>query len=234
MGEDAQGSSVHLLPYVISVSIGAFLTAIGVSLIRYYNPLFILGGILFSIGAGLVMTFDAGTTWGHRIGYEALMGLGVGFLALANVTPCQTYLDEKDHPVANGLTFFSSLLGATVSLPISNLIYNRALLNNVMALPADAKGPAFSILTDPTQVVHLKGTIPEATYNRVLGALNGAVQHTFILGLAFAIASAVFFWTVPWRPLMTEESLPGDVESEKQKTEQFQVAERRDQDHWMY
>jgi MFS transporter, DHA2 family, glioxin efflux transporter len=97
---------------VVSVSIAACITGVAVSWIRYYNPMFLVGGICFSTGAGLLLTMDANTPLSTRIGFQALMGLGVGFVALANVAPCQTYLDEKDHSVANGLTFFFSLLGA--------------------------------------------------------------------------------------------------------------------------
>lgn len=56
--------------------------------------------------------FEADTPLIKRILCEALMGMGVGFLMLANVAPCQTSLDEKDHAITNGLTFFCSLFGA--------------------------------------------------------------------------------------------------------------------------
>lgn len=112
LGETAEQSALNLLPYVVSVSLAAAITGVTVSFLRYYNPLFKLGSILFAIGAGLTITFNETTTLGVRIAYETIMGVGVGFLMLANVSPCQTFLDEKDHAVANGLTFFSSLLGA--------------------------------------------------------------------------------------------------------------------------
>ena len=101
-----------MLPYALSVSVGAVITGLGVSKVRYYNPFFILGGLLFAVGAELIHTFDAETGVGTRIGYEVTLGLGVGFLMLGNVSACQTTLPEEDHSVAQGLTLFCSLLGS--------------------------------------------------------------------------------------------------------------------------
>ena len=101
-----------MLPYILSVSAAAATTGIAVSKTRYYNPFFIIGGILFATGAGLILTFNTNSSVQTRVGYEILLGIGVGFLMLANVAPCQTALDEEDHSIALGLTFLCSLLGA--------------------------------------------------------------------------------------------------------------------------
>jgi hypothetical protein len=101
-----------LLPYVLSASAAAATTGVAVSKVRYYNPFFIIGGIFFATGAGLILTFNVETSSQARIGYEIILGLGVGFLMLASVAPCQTSLDEEDHSIAQGLTFLCSLLGA--------------------------------------------------------------------------------------------------------------------------
>ncbi|KAF8850742.1 MFS general substrate transporter, partial [Acephala macrosclerotiorum] len=111
-GQTAQESAVSLLPYVLSVGAGAIITGLAVSKVRYYNPFFILGGALFATGAGLIHTFNIDTSVRTRIGYEVLLGFGVGFLMLANVAACHTSLEEEYHSIAQGLTFFCSLLGS--------------------------------------------------------------------------------------------------------------------------
>jgi hypothetical protein len=111
-GQSAQESAISLLPYVLSVSVGAVITGLGVSKVRYYNPFFVCGGLLFAIGAGLIHSFDINTSVKTRIAYEAILGLGVGLLMLANVASSQISLEEEYHPTAQGLTFFCSLLGS--------------------------------------------------------------------------------------------------------------------------
>lgn len=112
LGQTAQQSAISLLPYVIASSIGAMLVGIGVSFFPYYNPFFLVGGATFVVGAALVHTLDDHITLLQRAGYEVVLGAGAGLLILANVAPCHIQLEERDHAVANGFLFLSSLLGA--------------------------------------------------------------------------------------------------------------------------
>jgi len=97
---------------VLSVSVGATITAAGVSRIRYYNPFFAIGSVLFAIGAGLITTLGANAAAHQWIGYQVCLGLGVGFVLLANAVPGQICLAEQYHSIANGITFLCSMLGA--------------------------------------------------------------------------------------------------------------------------
>jgi len=111
-GRSPESSAISLLPYVLAVSVAAATTGIAVSKVRYYNPFFIAGGIFFFAGAALIFTFAVNTPERIMIGYEIVLGFGVGFLMLANVAPCQTSLREEHHSVAQGLLLLFSLLGS--------------------------------------------------------------------------------------------------------------------------
>lgn len=92
--------------------IGAGMVALGVALVRYYNPFFLVSAVLLVAGAVLLYQIDSSLDKAHRIGIEIMLGSSVGALVLGNVLPCHTELQEKDHSVANGLAFLSSSLGA--------------------------------------------------------------------------------------------------------------------------
>lgn len=110
--ETAADSAVHLLPYVISASIAAGVTSFGATKTRYYNPFFILGGALFTIGMGFVSRIDDTLTQHAKFSYEVLVGTGVGLTVLGNIAPCHIDLPEKDHAIGNGLTGLGGALGA--------------------------------------------------------------------------------------------------------------------------
>jgi len=112
VGETAKQSAIHLLPYVVAASVASVLVGVGIPLVRYYNPFFILGSLLLVLGSGLVYTFDAQTSALNRSLSEAVLGSGAGFLILANVAPCHIQLEEEYHSVATGFLFLASLLGA--------------------------------------------------------------------------------------------------------------------------
>lgn len=103
-----------MLPYVISATVAAGITSFGATILRYYNPFFISGGILFTVGLGFVSQIDETLTEGTKFSYEILVGTGVGLMVLGNVAPCHIDLPEKDHAVASGITGLGGALGAYV------------------------------------------------------------------------------------------------------------------------
>jgi hypothetical protein len=103
---------MRLMPYVISVTAAVAITATTVSLSRYYNPYFMIGGVCMTVGAGLILHFGINTTTLVRVLYECVLGAGVGFMMLGNVMPCHTVVPEEDHSTAQALAFFSSMAGA--------------------------------------------------------------------------------------------------------------------------
>lgn len=113
-GDSPGQSAVHLLPYVVSATIGSCLTAVCVPRARYYNPFFVIGGVLFVVGSALTSRIDQNVGALYLSGLQAITGFGVGILVLANVVPCHIDLPEKDHSLANGLAFFLSSLGSYV------------------------------------------------------------------------------------------------------------------------
>lgn len=198
-GQSAQGSAISLLPYVLSVSTGAVITGLAVSKLRYYNPFFICGGILFATGAALIHTFDITTSLKVRIAYEAILGLGAGFLMLANVASCQISLEEKHHSVAQGLTFFCSLLGSTISLPVSSTIFNRILRYQVEPLDIPLLLKEL-VLSDPTKA---QSVVPAEYRQIILEVLVYSIRKAFLLGIVCSILCALSFYLVPWLPLIS-------------------------------
>lgn len=111
-GDSPGQSAITLLPYVVSATVASGIIAFVVPRARYYNPFFLTGGVLFSVGMGLISKVDVDISTMHLAGLQIISGIGVGILVLANVAPCHTDLHEKDHAIANGLAFFCSSLGS--------------------------------------------------------------------------------------------------------------------------
>lgn len=111
-GDSPGQSAITLLPYVVSATVASGVIAFVVPRARYYNPFFLAGGVLFSVGMGLISKVDVNISTIHLAGLQIISGIGVGILVLANVAPCHTDLPEKDHAIANGLAFFCSSLGS--------------------------------------------------------------------------------------------------------------------------
>ena len=59
---------------ITTIASGGLISAFG-----HYVPILVSGGIVTTIGMGLIYTLQIGSKSSHWIGYQVLTGLGVGF-----------------------------------------------------------------------------------------------------------------------------------------------------------
>lgn len=72
----ASDSGVRNLPLVIAASLFTIVAGVSISKTGHYWPVLLLGGILATIGAGLVYSLDIGSSSGEWIGYQVFVGIG--------------------------------------------------------------------------------------------------------------------------------------------------------------
>jgi hypothetical protein len=77
-GASAVSSGIRTLPLMLSVTVFSMSTGLMVTKIGYYTPFMIAGPIVRTIGLGLLTTFQPGTSAGEWIGYQILIGSGIG------------------------------------------------------------------------------------------------------------------------------------------------------------
>ena len=71
-------SGVRSVPLILGMSIALLVSSALVTLMGYFHPLLIAGGVLLTIGAGLIYTLDIGSSSGQYIGYQIIAGVGNG------------------------------------------------------------------------------------------------------------------------------------------------------------
>lgn len=80
----------------------AICTIIGghiVGRVGYFQPFLLFGGTLLTIGAGLLYTLDIGSSAGQYIGYQILVGVGIGTAIQIPVTASQAFSEMVDIPL---------------------------------------------------------------------------------------------------------------------------------------
>lgn len=77
----AISSGVLNLPLVLAMAVGSTISGITVSKTGHAAPFMIAGAVMATVSAGLMYTFDIGTSMGKWIGYQLLYGAacGLGF-----------------------------------------------------------------------------------------------------------------------------------------------------------
>lgn len=77
-GVSATKSGIDILAFMLSVVVGAGIGGALISQFGYYWPFLVAGPFLICIGSGLLYTVRADSSSATLIGYQILLGLGVG------------------------------------------------------------------------------------------------------------------------------------------------------------
>ncbi|KAI1764472.1 major facilitator superfamily domain-containing protein [Hypoxylon sp. FL1150] len=195
-GVSAFESGIMLLPMILSSVVGAVLSGVIISKVGYYTPFFYLTSIITPIGAGLMTTFTPSTGSGKWIGYQILIGIGLGCGSTMPLNVVQTVLERSDIAIGSALIMFMRFLGSTVFLSVAQTVFLSGLVKKITNLPD----------IDPSVINNIGATdLKNLVSGNDLGALlsdyNGAIIDVFYLVVAtFAVTifGSVF---VEWRNL---------------------------------
>lgn len=91
--------------------------------------------VLMPTGMGLISTFAVDTNHDKWIGYQVLLGLGIGIGMQQPSVPVQTVLKRQDVPTAMALIFFTQSLGGAIATSIANNVFTNKLAKGLAQIP---------------------------------------------------------------------------------------------------
>jgi hypothetical protein len=209
-GTSAEGSGIRTIPYLGSVIISSIVAGAGITVCGYYKPFMILGGAIFTVGAGMVYTLQVGSETGKWVGYQLLCGFGAGAGVQIPFIAVQVVLDNKDMPTGNAmasklpydaipslpyinqsytywtnqsnftLVVFFNSLGGAISISIAQNIFSNGLSSNL---------PKYAPQLSASDVInlgstHLREYVPPALLAGVLKAYMLALNQAYVLPIA--------------------------------------------------
>lgn len=196
--------------------VGTIGTGQAVGRIGYYTPFMIASACIVPIGIGLITTFDLHTSEGKWIGFQILLGLGLGMgMQQANIA-AQTVLDKKDVPTGISLIFFCQMLGGAIFISVGQNVFDAGLISGLTKIVKELN-PMEVVNTGATD---LRRIVPAKDLQGVLTAYNGALHKVFVLALVMScltILGAVF---VEFRSVKGKQgSNGGEAGAEQERTE---------------
>jgi hypothetical protein len=205
-GSTATHAGIQLLPLLIatvlsSIATGGLITAIG-----YYVPIQIVCMILFSVGSGLLTTFDLHTSTAKWFGYQVIAGLGIGVGFQASVLIVQTVLPLADVPVATACVSFFQSLGGALFIAVAQSLFQHGLTDNI-ARGAPELDPQLFLRSGATQIRSiLKELHAEDRLDVVLQGYVDGLTHTFWITTACAIAALFVCFGLEWKNIKHGDS----------------------------
>ncbi|ETI24732.1 hypothetical protein G647_04102 [Cladophialophora carrionii CBS 160.54] len=197
----ASKSGIDNLPLVLGASIftvasGGLLTVWG-----HYVPLMALGSILASVGAGLIYTLEIESGSDKWIGYQALVGIGLGLIFQIPVIVSQAIVKPSDLSSVSAIILFFQTIGGAVFISAAQAGFANKLLHQ---LPSKAPTvDAGKVLA--TGATDLRTVFTPAQIPGILDAYMEGLRVPFIIAITCACLTFLIAFAPRW------ESIKGKV-----------------------
>jgi hypothetical protein len=215
-GATAVKSGIMSIPLILSLVVAAMLCGGLVQRFGYYTPFMYGGAVLMSIGSGLIMTFTPGTGHEKWIGYQVMLGLGIGMGMQQSNLAVQTVLHHRDVPTGSALMFFWQSLGGTIFVSVGQNLFLAKFVSQLEMLPAGVINPKALMSAGATEI---RSLVPPEHLQEVIAAYNYALVHgPFIAGVIMACLAVFGALGMEWRSVKerlnkkTEEAKGEDME----------------------
>jgi len=175
---------------VFSVLAGGLITALG-----YYTPFMIACSAVSALGCGLLTTLRPDSPPAQWIGYQVVLGVGLGLGMQQPLMAVQTVLDMADVPTGTSVVVFAQTVGGSVVLLVAQNLFTNELLAG-LARHAPSVSPAAVLAAGALGV--LQG-LPEAVRAGVLLAYSNAVTTTLYVPTAMGAVSLFGALVMEWK-----------------------------------
>lgn len=165
-GEDAIHSGIRTLALVGTVAPSAIVSGLLLSKTSEHQLIMLIASLFNTVGTGLIFTLGPNSTTLACIGYQIIVGIGLGLCFQLSIAVCQSIVQAFDLTRANTLVLWTQLLGGAILLAIAQSSVSNGL---VAALPEYAP------------------TVPPATVIKAdVSTLNIQLNETELHGIARA------------------------------------------------
>lgn len=169
----AMQSGIDTIPLVLSVVFGSIISGGVVQRLGYYTPFMIAGSCLMATGAGLIITWYALSPTGAWIGFQVILGLGVGFTMQQPNLAVQVVLPTPDIATGTALLAVCQTLGGAVFVAVGQNLFLSKFTSGLEALGSGID-PALVVSSGATD---LKQIVPADLLPQVLDAYNASLTR---------------------------------------------------------
>ena len=202
-GVSPSRSGIDNVPLVIGVSLATIISGGLISTFGHYVPMMIAGSALATIGAGLIYTLDVGTPSSHWIGYQALVGIGLGLGFQVPIIVAQATSKPEDISAVSAIVLFFQTVGGSFFVSAGQSAYENKLLNS-LATNAPGVSPAQILAVGQTE---LRNVFSGDQLAGIIKSYVAGLQLAFLIGIAAAGASFVVAFAMPWQRIDAKKAM---------------------------
>ncbi|SBT47034.1 MDR family MFS transporter [Micromonospora auratinigra] len=197
-GASATNSGLLLLPLMFGMLVVSLVVGRAITKTGRYRAFPIIGGVVMTVGLGLLARLDVDTSKTESSLYMIVLGVGMGFLMQTSMLIAQNSVEQKDLGAASGAATFFRSIGGSFGISLFGAIFANRLADSA-AGAAFSGGGGEGRGMDLEKLKDLTGPMRQV----VLGALADGISHVFLWAVFFTAAVPVLAWFIKEVPLRT-------------------------------
>ncbi len=177
-GVSATKSGIDILPFMLALVIASAISGGVISKLGRYWPWLVCSPALICVGGGLLYTVNEFTPNSKLIGYQILIGLGVGGCMQQTIIAIQADVaNHDDVPQATALVTFTQLIGGTIGIAIASTLFSTQLGTALHKYAPDAP---VDLVRNSVEAIK---TLPLAQQAGVIHAYCVALKTVYIVAV---------------------------------------------------
>ncbi|KAF2651563.1 putative efflux pump antibiotic resistance protein [Lophiostoma macrostomum CBS 122681] len=118
-------SRVRNLPFIIGVALFSITSGFIVGGTGHYTGLLLLGSVLITIGAGLMLKLDIGSPSSAWIGYQVIIGIGSGLVLQTPLIVSQSVVEKSDISNVSAIMLYFQTSTGSVFIAIAQSLFTN-------------------------------------------------------------------------------------------------------------
>jgi len=196
-GLSATDSGIRNLPLILG---SASLTAVSgwaLGRVGWYQLFLALGGALITLGAGLIYTLDIDSGLGPILGYQLIVGFGVGASIQVPVTVAQAFSEPADIAVVTAMVLFFQLISGSIWVAASQALLGNRLVA-VLGEIAPHLDPLEVLAVGATEIRHV---FHGADLDSVLKAYMVGLKDSWLMATVVGAITFLLAFAGQWKSL---------------------------------
>ena len=223
-GVTAVKSGIMTIPFVLALVIGSVIAGGFTQRSGYYVPMMLACATITPIGIALFTTFQTDTGHAKWIGYQVLMGFGIGLGMQQSSMAAQTCLEKIDVPTGVSLMFFGQQLGGTVFVSVGQNVLSSRLISGLAAAKIPGLDPAIVVDAGATNIRHV---VKPEYLGAVLKAYNHAVTTVFDVAVGTSCFLIVGALLMEWRTIKKDRGKFQEQQKAKEISKASSTSEQK-------
>ena len=225
LGHSATKSGLDLLGFMLSMVLTLIISGIVVKKTGQYKVIVCIGPLLAIAGIGAMISIRSHTPFARIIGFEILLGVGIGMFFQLTMLAAQAEFADAPHlqgKISGAMAFFQ-MLGGVVGLAIAGAIFEGKLGANLARYAPDVS------VNDARSPTDLRNFFSGQDLQNVIEAYVQSLKWVYVTGPPIAAVAFLLLIFIKQRPLgppggsksaaKADDVEKGETTSEKVKEE---------------